>query len=188
MKRRSKSSKYALQNDAHSTLYVTSPYGQMHCDVQLADPTTFVPERMLKDDKFYRFTEKTWMWQQLPWALLLFLVGDWAWVVWGICVRVAVCVTGHWLIGYFAHRTGRRDWHVEGAGVQGYNIKFTGLITFGECWHNNHHAFPGSANLGLKAGQFDPGWWVLKFFQRLGLVWGLKTPESLPQRKALVSL
>jgi fatty-acid desaturase len=49
------------------------------------------------------------------------------WVIWGICVRVAVCVTGHWLIGYMAHNNGGRHWHVEGASVQGYNIKFAAL-------------------------------------------------------------
>ena len=94
-------------------------------------------------------------------------------------------MTGHWFIGYFAHRSGHRDWYVEGAGVQGYNIKCAGLITFGECWHNNHHAYPGSARLGLNADQVDPGWWVLCFFKRLGLVWGLQTPELLPQRKTI---
>jgi len=69
--------------------------------------------------------------------------------------------------------------------VQGFNVKFTSLITFGECWHNNHHAFPGSANLGLERGQIDLGWYVLKFFERLGLVRHLQTPETLKERKIL---
>ena len=65
------------------------------------------------------------------------------WLVWGIALRVAACVTGHWLVGYFAHNRGPRSWHVEGAGVQGYNVPYCGLITMGEAWHNNHHALPG---------------------------------------------
>ena len=65
-------------------------------------------------------------------------------------VRVAASVTGHWLVGYFAHNRGPRSWHIEGAGVQGYNVPYCGLITMGEAWHNNHHAFPGSARLGLR--------------------------------------
>jgi len=148
---------------AHRQGFFRDAWWQMHCEVALERAPQFAIESHLKNDRFYQFIEKTWMWQQVPWAILLFMCGGWAWVLWGICTRVAVCVTGHWLIGYFAHRTGHRDWHVEGAGVQGYNIKFAGLITFGECWHNNHHAFPGSAKLGLKRGQLDPGWWVLCF-------------------------
>ena len=81
--------------------------------------------------------------------------------MWGICMRVAVSVTGHWFIGYFAHNQGARDWHVDGAAIQGFNIKFASLITMGESWHNNHHAFPGSALLGIEKNQLDPGWWVL---------------------------
>ena len=113
------------------------------------------------EDRFYRFIERTWMAQQLPWAVLFFAIGGMPWLVWGIAVRVAASVTGHWLVGYFAHNRGPRSWHIEGAGVQGYNVPYCGLITMGEAWHNNHHAFPGSARLGLSKGETDPGWWVL---------------------------
>ena len=65
-------------------------------------------------------------------------------------------------MGYFAHNRGPRSWHIEGAGVQGYNVRYCGLITMGEAWHNNHHAFPASARLGLGPGEADPGWWVLR--------------------------
>ena len=58
----------------------------------------------------------------------------------------------------------------------------------GEAWHNNHHAFPGSARLGLGEGESDPGWWVLTVLARLGLVWNVKTPEALPHRPNLVPL
>ena len=142
-------------------------------------------EARVKCNRFYQFLEKTWMLQQCPWSILFFFIGGWGWVLWGICVRVAVCVTGHWLIGYFAHRDGHRDWHVSDAGVQGYNVRFSGLITFGECWHNNHHAFPGSAKIGLYQGQSDPGWWVLKALKKMRLVWDIQTPETLPKRPNL---
>ena len=46
--------------------------------------------------------EGMWMPQQLPWAMLFYLIGGWSWLVWGTCVRVSVCVTGHWLVGHFA--------------------------------------------------------------------------------------
>lgn len=107
---------------------------------------------------------------------------------WGICTRVTLGVLGHWLVGYFAHNQGARSWHVDGAAVQGYNVPFTALLTMGECWHNNHHAFPGSARLGLLPGQWDPGWWVLLGLQRCGLVANLKTPDQLGRRAELCAL
>jgi sn-2 palmitoyl-lipid 9-desaturase len=53
----------------------------------------------------------------------------------------------------------------------------------GEAWHDNHHAF---SRLGTDDP--DPGWWVVCMLSRLGLVWGVKTPEQLPLRPNLVSL
>jgi stearoyl-CoA desaturase (delta-9 desaturase) len=125
------------------------------------------------------------MLQQLPWAVLCFAIGGWSWLVWGICVRVSVCVSGHWLIGHFAHREGGQSFIVEGAAAQGYNVAAAGLISMGESWHNNHHAYPGSAKLGLFPGQVDPGWWLIKTFEAMGLAWNIVTPDLLPYRKAL---
>jgi len=125
------------------------------------------------------------MWQQLPWALLFFAVGGTGWLVWGVCSRVAVSVTGHWLVGHFAHRKGHQTWIVEGAAAQGYNIRIAGLISMGESWHNNHHAFPGSAKLGLHPGETDLGWGLIKAFERLGWATDIRTPETMPYRAAL---
>jgi fatty-acid desaturase len=57
-------------------------------------------------------------------------------------------------------------------------VRFTSLLTMGECWHNNHHAFPRSARLGLAPGEWDPGWWALQAMRRAGLVWGLRLPAD----------
>lgn len=170
---------------SHQSSFLKDGYWQMHCDIVLKHPPIFKEESIL-DTQFYRFMEKTWMLQQLPLAFILYLIGGVEWVIWGIFLRVAVSVTGHWLIGYFAHNSGHRSWYVKGSGVQGYNINFCGLITMGECWHNNHHAFPGSAKLGLEKGQTDPGWWVLIILNKIGLVKKLKLVADLEERQELV--
>ena len=161
-------------------------FWQMHCAVDLKHPPQFVIEPELANDRFYVWLEKTWMLQQAPWALVFFLVGGWPWVVWGIAMRVTVSLTGHWFIGHLAHRGHDQGWRVRDAAVQGYNVRFCGLITFGECWHANHHAFPGSARLGLEPGQSDPGWWCLLVLMRLGWVSNPVLPADLDPRPELV--
>lgn len=158
---------------------------QLHCELALERPPVFRIEGRVAQDRFYAWVERHWMWQQLPWAALFFLLGGLPWVVWGVCARVAVCVTGHWLVGHFAHRHGGQTWLVEGAAVQGYDVRIAGLISMGESWHNNHHAFPGSAKLGLEPGQVDLGWLLVRVFERLGLAWDIVTPDALPFRPAL---
>jgi fatty-acid desaturase len=173
---------------AHRRGFFTDAWWQLHCELQLAQPPEFEVPAELARDRVLMFVERTWMLQQLPWALLFGAVGGVGWVLWGVCLRVAVSLTGHWLVGHFAHRSGHRSWHVRHAGVQGHNVAGCGLITFGECWHNNHHAFPGSARLGLYPGQSDPGWWVLSALHRLGWVWNVTLPEALPPRAELEAL
>ena len=103
----------------------------------------------------------------------------------GACARVTAGVLGHWLIGWIAHNRGAMHYEVRDAAVQGRNIRFTSLLTIGESWHNNHHAFPGSARLGLFAGEWDPGWWVLMVLRAIGLVWNVRLPAALPPRVEL---
>jgi len=173
---------------AHRSRLLRDGFWQLHCELRLAHPPHLVMERRVAEDGFYRFLERTWMAQQLPWAMLFYAVGGLPWVVWGVAARVAASVTGHWLVGYFAHNRGGRSWHIEDAGVQGYNVPWCGLVTMGEALHNNHHAFPASARLGLRKGEMDPGWWVLRALMGVGLVWNAKTPETLPFRPNLVAL
>jgi stearoyl-CoA desaturase (delta-9 desaturase) len=172
----------------HGKPFWLDAWWQLNCELRLAHPPSIAIEPRVAEDRFYRFLERTWMLQQLPWALAFFLWGGWAYVFWGTCARVTAGVFGHWLIGYFAHNQGEMRYRVDGAAVQGRNIRFTSLITMGECWHNNHHAFPGSARLGLHPGEWDPGWWVLMLLRRASLVWDVRLPRDLPARPELEAL
>jgi stearoyl-CoA desaturase (delta-9 desaturase) len=166
----------------HSQAWWIDFWQQLHCDIRLAHPPRFVIEERVQQDRFYRFLEATWRWQQLPLALALYAGGGAGWVVWGIGVRLFISLTGHWLVGYLAHNRGKRTWHIADAAVQGYNVPGFGLLTMGESWHNNHHAFPDSARLGVAPGEWDPGWFVLKILRRAGLAWNVATPEMQPPR------
>lgn len=161
---------------------------QIHCKLHFRNPPDFNYPDKLTQSRLLGFIQATSMLQQIPLAAALYFWGGLGFVFWGICGRVTVSIFGHWLIGYFAHNHGPRDWHVQNAAVQGHNVRFCGLITFGECWHNNHHAFPDSARIGLYKGQIDPGWWVLLALKKIGLIWDMKTPEDLGFRAELLQL
>ncbi|MFA4951681.1 acyl-CoA desaturase [Brevundimonas sp.] len=154
-------------------------------------PPMLTIEPRIASDPFYRFLEATWRWQQVPLAVFLFLIGGWPWVVWGVAVRVIVSTAGHWTITYFCHNPGAGRWTVKGAYVQASDLPGLGLLTYGECWHNDHHAFPESARIGLEPGQIDPGWVVIRGLERAGLVWNVGRPrdpglrEDLQERIAL---
>lgn len=163
-------------------------FWQLHCELRLAHPPKFVIESAVARDPVYRFMQKTWMLQQVPLAVICYMLGGWPFVIWGISVRVVISLIGHSLVGYLAHNIGSREWYVAGHAVQGHNVPWLCLLTMGEAWHNNHHAFPGSARLGIRASQFDPGWWAIITLRMLGLVWNVKQPNDLPERKELRAL
>jgi stearoyl-CoA desaturase (delta-9 desaturase) len=169
----------------HNAGFWRDGWWQLHCRLALKHPPKFQLEPRLAGDRFYAFVERTWMLQQLPLAILFYALGGWSFVVWGICVRVAVCVTGHWLIGHFAHRRGEQTWVVDGASAQGFNVPLAGFISMGEAFHNNHHAYPSSAKLGLMPGQIDLGWWLIRALEVVGLARNIKTPSNLPERPGL---
>lgn len=158
---------------------------QLHGRLDLRHPPRFRLEERVAGDPVYRWMERTWMLQQLPVAALLLVLFGWDGVIWGVALRVTVSLTGHWMIGHFAHRDGHQTWRVEGAAAQGFDLPWAALITFGESWHGNHHAFPGSARLSQRPGEIDPGWWVLQLLARLGLARGFVTPADLPYRPGL---
>jgi len=170
---------------AHRAGMLRDAWWQMHCRVELDHPPRFEPEAQLREDRVLLWLERHWMAQQIPWAVVFFAIGGMPWLVWGVPVRVAVSLTGHWLVGHITHRRGPQGWVVDGAAVQGHNLPAAAWVTFGEAWHGNHHAWPGSARLGVEPGQVDIGWWFLLALRRLGLVWDLKEPEHLPRREGL---
>jgi fatty-acid desaturase len=170
---------------SHGAGFWRDAWWQMHCRFDLKHPPRFQIEPAISEDPILRLMERTWMAQQVPLALVLWALGGWGWVLWGISLRIVVSLTGHWAVGHFAHKTGHQGWRVEGLPVQGYNLPGLGLITFGENWHGNHHAFPHSARLGVEQGQLDPGFWLIRAFEFFSLARNIRLPESAPHRDGL---
>lgn len=170
---------------SHDASFLKDAYWQLCCKFELDHPPDFRIESGVATDRFYRFLEKTWMWQQLPLALLLFVSDGLEWVLWGVCLRVSISLIGHWAVGHFAHRKGHQGWIVKDLPVQGYNLPKFALITFGESFHGNHHAFPHSAKLGVEEGQSDLGFSFIKVLEFFGLAKNIQEPMSVPFRKGL---
>ena len=170
---------------SHAAGFWRDAWWQMHCRFALTHPPQFVLEPALANDRFYHIIERVWMLQQLPLAVLPWAFGGWAWVLWAISFRIVLSLTGHWAIGHYSHRAGHQGWRIEGLPVQGYNLPGFGLLTFGESWHGNHHAFPHSARLGVEPGQTDPGYWFILILARLGLARSVQLPHSLAERSGL---
>jgi len=170
---------------AHRSGLLRDAWWQMHCRLELTHPPRITLEPELANNQFLRRLEATWMLQQLPWALLFFALGGMPWLVWGVPMRIAVSLTGHWFVGHLTHRRGPQGWCVDGVAVQGHDLPQAALITFGEAWHGNHHAWPESARLGIEPGQHDPGWWIISALRHAGLVWDVKEPHNLQARPGL---
>ena len=145
-------------------------------------PPKFSVEKDFLEDRFLVFLERTWYLQQVPVALLLYAIGGWAWVVWGVSARIATSITAHWVVTYYAHNPYSGRWFVKGAGVQASDLPGWGFLTHGEAWHNNHHAFPESYRMGLDINQTDPGARIIECLERVGLAWNLGKPRSEEKR------
>jgi fatty-acid desaturase len=170
---------------AHRRGLSVDAFWQLHCTFEFKHPPLFLIEPEFREDPWYRFMEATWPLHQAALALVLYLAGGVDWVVWGVFVRVAVSVSSHWVVTYFAHNPGPGHWNVPGAAVQASNLTGWGFLTHGECWHNNHHAFPESARMGIAPGEWDPGWQVLRVLERVGLVSNLGMPRPEAKRDDL---
>ncbi len=104
---------------SHGAGFWRDAWRQMHCEFRLDHPPEFRIEPRVADDRFHSLVERTWMAQQLPLAALHWVFGGWAYVLWGVSLRIAVSLSGHWVIGHYAHRAGHQGWRVDGLPVQG---------------------------------------------------------------------
>jgi len=98
-------------------------------------------------------------------AFILFALGGWPMVAWGVFARVVVGWHTTWFVNSLSHIYGSRPYDT---GDDSTNNWFVALLTFGEGWHNNHHMSPTSARHGIKWYQFDMNWIAIRLFEKLG--------------------
>ncbi len=142
--------------------------------------------RLTKDiatDPFYLFCENYFVLMQIALGLLLYLIGGWSFVLWGIFVRLVVVYHCTWFVNSATHKFGYQTYD---AGDYSTNCWWVAVVTYGEGWHNNHHAFQFSARHGLKWWEIDVTWMTIQLLSKLGLATKVKLPKPEEMKTTLL--
>ena len=129
---------------------------------------------------FYHFLGRMYVWLAVLLAALLYVLGGWPFVVWGMFVRLVLTYHCTWLVNSASHSFGYKNFPSNDLST---NCWWVALLSYGEGWHNNHHAFPTSARHGLKVWEVDPTYLFIRLLSAVGLAWDLRTPSALSNRE-----
>ena len=129
---------------------------------------------------FARYPELVWLHRfelapAIALGVLCWLIGGWPGLVVGFFWSTVLVYHATFCINSLAHVHGRQSYVT---GDDSRNNWLLALITMGEGWHNNHHAYQSSVRQGFRCWQVDPTFYILKGLSWLRLVWGLKTPPE----------
>ena len=142
--------------------------------------------RLTKDianDPFYLFCENYFLLMQIILGVVLYLIGGWPFVLWGVFVRLVAVYHCTWFVNSATHKFGYQTYD---AGDYSTNCWWVALVTYGEGWHNNHHAFQFSARHGLKWWEFDMTWLTINLLSKLGLATKVKLPKREDMQAAML--
>ena len=128
----------------------------------------------IADDPVYRFMDNNFFLIQIALGVLLYAIGGLPFVLWGIFMRLALVYHCTWLVNSATHKFGYRTYD---AGDRSTNCWWVAVLTYGEGWHNNHHAFQYSARHGLKWWEIDLTWMMIRTLQLLGLATKVKLAD-----------
>jgi fatty-acid desaturase len=154
----------------------------------LDDPAFY--ERYVVDltkDPVHRFLQRYHILLPLALAGLLFVLGEiWgglglSWLVWGIFVRTTLLYHATWLVNSATHLWGYRSYNTRDDST---NLWWVALITLGEGWHNNHHAFPRSAQHGLRWWEVDVTYLLIRLLGVMGLAKQIHVPGKILHRES----
>lgn len=128
----------------------------------------------LDRDPFYRWLNRYYLLLQIPLSILLYYVGGWSFVIYGVFIRAVLLWHSTWLINSATHWKGYRSF---ASPDNSRNLWWAALLTYGEGWHNNHHAHPRVAKAGWTWWEVDPTWWAIRTLQILGLAHKVVLPS-----------
>ncbi|MFD8992145.1 acyl-CoA desaturase [Streptomyces goshikiensis] len=148
---------------------------------------------LLRDRAIVRISRKYWHLTAVSVLLPPVLGGllTWSWsgaltaFFWGSLVRIGLVHHVEWSVNSICHVMGDRPFRARD---KSGNVWWLALLTFGDSWHNLHHAEPTSARHGVLRGQIDVNARFIRWFEVLGWVWDVRWPDKdrLEQRKAVV--
>ena len=145
---------------------------------KIKEVSRYVPD--LRNDRFHVWlTEWHWIPQVIVGVMLAaigYALGGVremaAFVLWAVFFRVTFLLHCTWLVNSATHMWGSRRFQTKDDSTNNW---WVALITFGEGWHNNHHAHPISARHGIAWYEFDINWICISFLRMIGLAWDVKT-------------
>lgn len=173
-----------LERDPHSPLrgffwaHMGWLFGREKMLVTHDEYKRLVPD--MAKDRFLVFLDKFHILPSIILSVVLLVTGGWPFLVWGLFVRSVVVYHSTWLVNSAAHVWGYRTYKTTDVSTNNW---WVALLSFGEGWHNNHHAFQRSARHGMR-------WWELDLtYRTIQLLWvfGLATQIHLPAKVAAKS-
>jgi stearoyl-CoA desaturase (delta-9 desaturase) len=129
----------------------------------------YIPD--LLKDKFLVTLSKYWYMPAVLLGVVCGLIGGWTMVLWGVFLPITINWHFTWFVNSITHIWGSRRFETVDDST---NNALVAALTWGEGWHNNHHANPTSARHGLTWYEIDINWIQIKALQKLGLVWDVK--------------
>jgi sn-1 stearoyl-lipid 9-desaturase len=134
--------------------------------------------RFTKDisgDPFYQFLNKYFFPLQVVLGVVLYAIGSWPFVFWGVFARLVIVYHCTWLVNSATHKFGYRNFETTDNST---NCWWVAITTYGEGWHNNHHAYQYSARHGMKWWEIDITWMTIQVLQFLRLATKVKLVEA----------
>lgn len=110
----------------------------------------------------------------IGWAVTRSIAGAVLALIWAGAVRIALLHHVTWSVNSLGHMFGKRPYRTTD---HSGNVSWLSLVSFGDSWHNSHHAFPALARHGCDRGQLDPSATVLRVFEGLGWAWHVRRPS-----------
>lgn len=133
----------------------------------------------LARDRVHQFLNNTQVFHSILLGMILFALGGLPWLVWGLFVRTAFVYHGTWLVNSAAHLWGYQTYDTnEGS----RNNWWVALVSYGEGWHNNHHAYLHSAAHGLRWWEFDLTYLVIRTLGWVKLATRIRLPQGNPAK------